>query len=231
MSKALEQLLRVNDALSDVSVTPAGRKKLAQIHLGLLMAKHGVPEALREVVANVEDDDPKVAHHWAKVRESAASVIAEGMDGYVGDAEHMVEYCRLLVAAMSCRNLFPDEQVDTMNAAADEYLRTYLRSAQDYAPHLTDTKARVLAGIGMELKAGDHFDQWLQDIDVFMARAARHEYSKQDVLLVHGKLMRVCDKWLLETDDAGERQLVEQVRGQFDRLRRVAERQDRKSVV
>lgn len=224
MSRALEQLMRVNDALADVSITQAGRKKLAQLHLGILMAKHNVPQELRDIVACVEDDDPAIAVHWQKVRESAADVIAKGQDGYVGDAEHMVEYCRLLVAAMTTRGLFPDDAVDTLNATADEYLVTHLRASDDYAPLISDTKARVLAGIGMDLKQGRQFDQWLQDIDVFMARCARHEYSRADATLVHGRLMTVCDRWQAETDDAAEQQLIKQVRAEFNKLRTIIDR-------
>lgn len=210
MSKALEQLMRVNDALADVSITAAGRKKLAQIHLGMLMKKHDVPEELRDIVARVDDNDPAIAHHWAGVRRSAAECIAKGEDGYVGDAEHMVEYCRLLVAAMTTRGLFPDEQVDRLVHAADEYLVTHLRHSNDYAPLFTDTLQRVMHGTVTHAAMRDgQFEDWLADIDVLKAKAARHEYPHAQLQLARAAIMRAASEILQVNDNA--RQLVQQL--------------------
>lgn len=233
MSKALEMLQRIKKALSSpwrdtdrVSVTPEGRVKLAQLHRDEVLEIYRVPERMRAMVAAATEDDPQQAAHWAKVRESAGIVIADGSDGYVGDAEHMVEYCRMLVASLSARGYLPDEEVEALNNAHAGFLRRHLRSADDYAPELTDTKARVLAGCRLELHDAQ-FDQWLQDIDVLSAKCARHEYTRADALAVRAELERVCTSWASwasQTDDPVDKILVEGVRREFDKLTAVAER-------
>ena len=223
MSKALEQLMRVNDALANVSVTPAGRKKLAQIHMGIVLAAHGVSDRMREIVARVEDDDPAIAHHWQAVRQSAAKLMAENSDGYVGDAEHMIEYCRLLVAAFASRGVFPDDELDKLNAAADQYLREHLRSSDDYAPHRTDTLERVM--VGCDIATGmttPQFEAWLMDIDVLKAKGQRHEYSSQDLHRVRVKLANT-GRVLLRDDPRGK-ELVEMLDQQLNEIAKVADR-------
>jgi len=230
MSKALEMLTRVRDALgapwSDndrVSVTPAGRVKLAQLHRDEVLTTYRVSDRLRAMVEAASDDDPQQAAHWAKVRESATEVIARGDDGYVGDGEHLVEYCRMLVAAMSARGYVPDDELRLLNEAHNGFLLRHLRAAEDYAPTITDTKARVLAGCALTLKDAQ-FDQWLQDIDVLAAKCARHEYTRADALAVRSELERVCNLWVNQTDDPKEQMLVEAVRREFDKITAVAER-------
>lgn len=230
MSQALEMLQRVRSALSTpwsdddrVSVTPAGRVKLAQLHRDEVLMIYKVSQRLQEMVELASDDDPQQTAHWAKVRESAAAVIADGTDGYVGDAEHFVEYLRMLVAAMSARGNVPDDELDRLNQAHAGFLARHLRAVDDYAPMVTDTKARVLAGCALELKDAQ-FDQWLQDIDVLAAKCARHEYTRADALSVRSELERVCNSWVKQTDDPKEQMLVEAVRREFDKITAVAER-------
>lgn len=230
MSKALEMLQRMHGALGwkwtdddRVSITAAGRVKLAKLHVDEMLDAYGVSERLRNMVASASEGDPKQAAHWAKVRESAAAVITSGQDGYTGDAEHMVEYCRMLVAALSARGYVPDDELDRLNAAHADYLMRYLRSIDDYAPELSDTKARVLHGCRMDLKDAQ-FDQWLADVDVLAAKFARHEYSRADVQVVRAELLRVVNLWTSLTDDADELKLVDAVREQFDKITTVLER-------
>lgn len=226
MSKALEMLQRVNEALSDtVSITPAGRRQLAELHVDEVLRWHEVSPGLVEVVKQVADDgDAQFREHWQRVRESADKVIAEGQDGYVGDAEHMTEYCRMLVAAIASRQAgWPDAELDKLNAACDEYLRRHLRASDDYAPSLTDTKARVLAGCHMHLTPAQ-FDSWLQDIDVLAAKLARHEYTRADAVQVKAELSRLCDEWTSTADSPVTRDLVRHVRAEFDKITRVVER-------
>lgn len=230
MSKALEMLQRVQSSLSTpwsdtdrVNVTPLGRVKLAQLHRDEVLTIYRVSDRLREFVESASDDDPQQAEHWAKVRESAADVMSRGLDGYVGDAEHMVEYCRMLVAAMSARGNVPDDELRRLNEAHAGFMMRHLRAIEDYASTITDTKTRVLAGCGMDLQDGQ-FDQWLQDIDVFAAKCARHEYTRADALAVRAELERVCNSWVAKTDDPKEKRLVNAVRREFDKITAVAER-------
>lgn len=233
MSKALEMLQRVSTALSvpwsdddRVSVTPEGRRKLALLHQHELMDAHGVPPDLQAVVDGIREDDPLNAIHWQNVRASAQKVIDENQDGYVGDGEHFFEYLRMLVATVSARQAgFPDDALSKLNAANQDFLVRHLRASNDYAPTITDAKARVLAGCVLNLD-GEQFNAWLQDIDVFKAKAARHEYTRADVLSVRGQLVKLCDEWIrsAKADEARMVPLIEAVKREFDSISQVAER-------
>lgn len=231
-SRALEQLRRVDGALSTwtdgdrVSITPAGRVRLAKMHLVDVLNEFRVSERMADLIEKAtEPFSPEMEEHWQQVKASAAQVMADGQDGYVGDAEHMTEYCRLLVVTLSAKQAaLPEEETAPLERAAEAYLKRHLRANDDYAPHLTDTKARVLAGCALTLQHGNQLDQWLADIDVFAAKVARHEYSRADAVAVHSLLMRVIDKWNSETDDTSQRKLIQEVRAEFGKVLRAADR-------
>lgn len=227
MSKALEMLQRVRSALSTpwsdddrVSVTPAGRVKLAQLHAKELMGLYDVSTALRLTVASSDDGSSE----WAGMVERAHALL--GTDDYAGDAEHMTEYLKMagVVGAFEHHpDSFDAGEVKKLEAACNEFRRRYMRNSEDYAPDLVDTKARVLAGCKINLKDAQ-FDQWLQDIDVLAAKCARHEYTRADALAVRAELERVCNSWVNQTDDPKEKLLVDAVRREFDKITAVAER-------
>jgi len=227
MSQALEMLQRVDRALGQrwtdadtVNITPAGRAKLAQLHADAAMAAQKVPVEIMQVVAAVVDDDER----WAALRAQAEKAVAERPDELSGDAEHVVEYARMYVAAQEAKRLgLPEDSVARLLAACDQFDNAHLRPVHDYAPHLTDTKARVLAGCRMQLR-DDQFNDWLQDIDVLAAKCSRHEYTKADAQAVRGELLRVCEDWAGSVTTPEEKAMLAEVREQFVKLTTVAER-------
>lgn len=229
MSKALEMLQRVNASLSrrnewtdadTVSITPEGRAKLASLHAMEVLDGHGVSPQMQATVDMADDG----SEDWTSVVERAKALI--GKDGYTGDAEHMVEFCKMLSVAAAAKaraDVFDAADAAKLEAACTTFRVRHLRENEDYAPHLTDTLQRVMRGCDIATSmTTPQFDEWLMDIDVLKSKGQRHEYSSADLHRARIKLAST-GRELLRDNPRGE-QLVAMLDEQLSEITKVAER-------
>jgi len=226
MSEGLDILRSVATSLVGLG-THESREIQAGKDARAMWREFGLSARLGAVLNQVGPDEPTYAEHWRNIlaRCEAAVEIRPG-----GDAEHLAEYVRMIVVTMfgEQRDAALTDVLDEMPRLTDcahaFYARFLAKRTGDYAQGVSDSKARVIAGCRLDEFAPGQLDEWLCDVDVFMAKCARHEYSRADALVVRAAIGGACERWISLNDNAVTRVVLAAVKRELARLDSVVER-------
>jgi hypothetical protein len=231
-SEGLGILRSVADALIGMG-THEERRLQAGKDARAAWREFGLSARLIAVLGQVGPDEPTYREHWKNIlaRCETAYEIRPG-----GDAEHLAEYVRMVVVGMFGEQRDPaledvlDEMPKLTDCARAFYSRHLARRGVDYAPGVSDSKARVLAGCRLKDFDDGQLDEWLKDVEVFMAKCERHEYSHADAVAVRSVIVAIvgaCESWIKSNDNETTRATLGLVKRELAKFDAVVDRYSR----